>query len=75
MASELESDLKDTVDLTGNGLLISLLEKLNWLHLTGLITLAIDVKMDGFVLEEKSSSKMLELNSASKLGRDHYLFC
>ena len=75
MASELESDLKDTVDLIGNGLLISVLEKLNWFHLTGLITLTIDVEMDGFVLEEKSSSKMLELNSASELGGYHYLFC
>ena len=39
-----------------------MLEKLNWFHLTGLITLvtsAIDVKMDGSVTAEKSSVKML----------------
>ena len=35
LASELESDLRDTV--AGSGLLISMLEKLNWFRLTGLI--------------------------------------
>ena len=38
LASELESDLRDTVDW---GLLISMLEKLNWFHLTCLITLVL----------------------------------
>ena len=37
LASELESDLQDTVDSAGSGLLISMLERLNWFHLTGLI--------------------------------------
>ena len=53
-------------------LLISILRKLNWLH-------AIDVKMDGSVLDEKSSSKMLGLTFSSKLDFYimllHYLYC
>ena len=38
LASELESDLRDTVVC---GLLISMLERFNWFHLTGLITLVL----------------------------------
>ena len=38
-ASELESDLRDTVDWVGSGLLISMLEKLNWFRLTGLVAM------------------------------------
>ena len=34
---------------------------------------AIDVKMDGYVLEEKSSFKMLGLNFSSKLDCDSYI--
>ena len=34
LASELESDLRDTVDGAGSGLLISMLRKLNWFYLT-----------------------------------------
>ena len=34
----------------GNGLLISLLKKLNWFRLTGAITGAIDMKIDGSFL-------------------------
>ena len=45
------------------------MEKLNYLRLTG----AIDVKMDGFVLEEKSSVKMLALNFSSKLDWGSYV--
>ena len=41
-----------------------MLEKINWLHLTGLI---IDVKMDKPVLEGKLSFKMLWLSFFSKL--------
>ena len=37
------------MDLGGKRLLLSMLEKLNWFYLTG----GIDVKMDGYVLEEK----------------------
>ena len=38
LASELESDLRDTVDW---GVSIAMLEKLNWFHLIGLITLVL----------------------------------
>ena len=41
LASELESDLRDTVSWEGSGLLISMLEKFNWFHLIGLITLVL----------------------------------
>ena len=41
LASELEFDLRDTVDWVESGLLISLLEKLNRFCLTGLITLVL----------------------------------
>ena len=59
----------------GSGLLISMLEKFNWLCLTGLITLvlSIDVKMDGSVFEEKSSFKMLGLTFSSKLDCSSYI--
>ena len=41
-ASELESDLRDIVDWSKKcGLLISMLGKLNWFRLTGLITLVL----------------------------------
>ena len=50
----------------GSGLLISVLEKLlNSFCLTSLITVAIDVKLDGSVLEEKSAFKMLGKTSCS----------
>ena len=39
LASELESDLRDTVDWGKKWLLISMLGKLSWFHLTGLITM------------------------------------
>ena len=74
MASELESDLKDTVDwgkkwLTdfnaGKTQLVSFDQSNN----TG----AIDVKMDGSVLEEKSSFKMLGLTFSSKLDWGSYI--
>ena len=41
LASEQESDLRDTVTGAGSGLLISMLEKLNWFCLISLITLAL----------------------------------
>ena len=68
LASELESDLRDTVDWgkkwlvdfnAGKTQLVSFDRSNN----TG----SIDVKMDGSVLEEKSSFKMLELTFSSKL--------
>ena len=39
--SELESDIRDTVDWAGSGLLISMLKRLNWFHSTSLITLVL----------------------------------
>ena len=68
LASELESDLRDTVDWgrkwlvdfnVGKPQLVSFDQSKN----TG----AIDVKMDGSILEEKSSFKMLGLTFSSKL--------
>ena len=62
MTSELESDLQDTVDW-GRKWLVDFnagktqLVSFGWSNNTG----AIDAKMDGSVLEEKSSFKMLEL--------------
>ena len=41
LASELESDLRDTLDWARNVLLKSMLEKLNFFHLTCLITLVL----------------------------------
>ena len=56
-----------------SGLLISMLRKLSWFCLTGLITNgSIDVKMNGSVLEEKSSFKMLVLTFSSKLDWASY---
>ena len=68
MASELESDLQDTV-YWGRKWLVYFnagkteLVLFDWSNNTG----AIDVKMDGSVLEEKSSFKMLVLTFFSKL--------
>ena len=73
MASEPESDLRDTVDLgrkwlvdfnAGKTQLVSFDRSKN----TG----AIDVKMDGSVLEEKASFKMLGLTFSSKLDWSSY---
>ena len=70
LASELEFDLQDTVDW-GKKWLIDFnagktqLLSFDWSNNNG----SIDVKMDGFVLDEKSSSKMLELTFSSKLDR------
>ena len=74
MVSELESDLQDTVDWgknwlvdfnTGKTQMVSFDQSNN----TGFI----DVKMDGSVLEERSSFKMLELTFSSKLDWDSYI--
>ena len=76
LASELESDLRDTVDWgrkwlvdfnAGKTQLVSFDRSKN----TG----AIDVKMDGSVLEEKSAFKMLGLTFSSKLDRGSYIIC
>ena len=74
LASELESDLRDTVDWGrkwlvdfngGKTLLVSFDRSKN----AG----AIDVKIDGSVLEEKSSFKMLGLTFSSKLDWGSYI--
>ena len=49
-------------------MLVSMLERLFWLRLTGQITLVPDVKMDESVLEEKSSFTTLGLPSYSKFA-------
>ena len=74
LVSELESDLRDTVDW-GRKWLVDLSAGKTQLVLfdhsknTG----AIDVKMDGSVLEEKTSFKMLVLNFSSKLDWGSYI--
>ena len=74
LASELESDLRETVDWgrkwlvdfnAGKTQLVSFDRSNN----TG----AIDVKMDGSVLEKKSSFKMLGLTVSSKLDWGSYI--
>ena len=76
LASELEPDLRDTVDWgrkwlvdfnAGKSQLVSFDRSKN----TG----AIDVKMDGSVHEEKSSFKMLGLTFSSKLDWGSYIVC
>ena len=74
MASELESDLQGTVEWGGKWLVDFSAGK------TQLISLdrsnkngSIDVKMDGPVLEEKSSFKMQGLVFSSKLDWDSYM--
>ena len=74
LASQLESDLRDTVDW-GRKCLVdfnagkSQLVLFDWSNDTG----ATDVKMDGPVLEEKSSFKMLGLTFSSKLDWGSYI--
>ena len=74
LASELESDLQDTVDWgkkwlvdfnAGKTQLVSFDRSNN----NG----SIDVKMGGSILEEKSSFKILGLTFSSKLGRGSYI--
>ena len=74
LASELESDLLDTVDW-GRKWLVDFnagktqLVSFDWSKNTG----AIDVKMDGSVLEEKTSFKMLGLTFSSRLDWGSYI--
>ena len=74
LASELESDLRDTVDWSRNWLVDfnagkTHLVLFDWSNNTG----AIDVKMHGSFLEEKSSFKMLGLTFLSKLDWWSYI--
>ena len=74
LVSELESDLRDTVNW-GKKWLIDFIAWKNqlvlfdWSNNNG----SIDVKMDGSVLEEKSSFKMLGLTFSFKLGWGSYI--
>ena len=74
LASELESDLQDTVDW-GRKWLVDFnagktqLVSFDWSS----STCAIDVKMDGAVLEEKSFFKMLWFTFSSKLDWSSYI--
>ena len=74
LASELESDLRDTVDWGKKWLVDFNVGK------TQLVSFdrsnnngSIDVKMDGSILEEKSSFKMLGLTFSSKLDWGSYI--
>ena len=66
-ASELESNLRDTVDWGKKWLVDFNAGNFSWFRLTGLVTGSIDVEMDRSVLEQKSSFKVLELTFSSKL--------
>ena len=74
MASELKSDLRDTVDW-GRKWLVDFNAGKTQLVLfdRSKNTGAIDVKMDGSVLDEKSSYKMLGLTFFSKLDWGFYI--
>ena len=74
LASELEPDLRDTVDWVIKWLVDfnagkTQLVLFDWSNNTG----AIDEKMDGSVLEEKLSFIMLVLTFSSKLDWDSYI--
>ena len=74
LASEFESDLQDTVYRCKRWLVDfnagkTQLVSLDWSNNNG----SIDVKMDGSVLEEKSSFKMLDLTFSSKLDWGSYI--
>ena len=68
LASELESDLRDTVDWGRKWLVDFNAEKTQLVSFDrSKNTGAIDVKMDGSVLKEKTLFKMLGLTFSSKL--------
>ena len=68
LASELESDLRDTVDWGRKWLVDFNAGKTQLVSFDrSKSTDAIDIKMDGSVLEKKTSFKMLELTFSSKL--------
>ena len=67
LASELESNLRDTVDWGRKWLVDFNAGKTQLVSFDRSIDGAIDMKMDGSVLEKKSSFKMLGLTFSSKL--------
>ena len=74
MVSELESDLRDTLDW-GKKWLVDFnagKNQLVWFDHSN-NTGSVDVKMNGSVFEEKSSFKMLGLTFSSKLDWDLYI--
>ena len=74
MASELESDLQDTMDWGRKWLVDFNAGKTQLVSFDrSKSTGAIDVKMDGSVLEEKTSLKILGLTFSSKLDWDSYV--
>ena len=74
LASELESDLRDTVDWVRKWLVDFNAGKTQLvLFDQSKNTSAVDVKMDGFVLGEKTSFKMLGLTFSSKLDWGSYI--
>ena len=74
LASKLESDLRDTVDWGKKWLVDFNTRKTQLVSFDrSNNTSAIDVKMDGSVLEEKLSFKMLGLTFSSKLDCGSYI--
>ena len=74
MASELESDLRDTVDWGRKWLVDFNAGKTQLVSFDRSKNIgAIDVKIDGSVLEEKTSFKMLGLTFSSKLDWGSYI--
>ena len=74
LASELESDLRDTVDWGRNWLVDFNAAKTQLVSFDRfIITNAIDVKMDGSVCDKKSSFLMLGLTFSSKLDWGSYV--
>ena len=74
LASELEFDLRDTVDWGKKWLVDFNARKTQLVSFDrSNNTVAIDVKMDGSILEEKTSFKMLGLTFSSKLDWGSYI--
>ena len=71
LASEFESDLQDTVDW-GKNRLVDFNKKTQLILCDQSNNNSIDVKMNGSVLDKKSSFKMLELTFSYKLDWDSY---
>ena len=73
LASELESDLRDTVDWVKKWLVDFSAGKTQLVSFDWSNNSSIDVKMECSVLEEKSSFKMWELTFSSKLNWGSYI--
>ena len=73
MASELESDLQDTMDWGKKWLVNFSAGKTQLVSFDRSNNDSIEMKIDGSVLEEKSSFKMLALTFSSKLDSGSYI--